>query len=258
MLKIEPTERFSSRVENYARFRPSYPREVIQVLEEECGLTRDTVVADVASGTGLFTRLLLEHGNRVFGVEPNSDMRRAGEEYLAAFRNFVSVDGRAEHTTLPGHSVDLITCAQAAHWFDRDQAIQEFQRVLKAGGYLVLLWNDRRIEGSALGRDYEQMVMQYGTDYAEVRRRDQASGDFLGPLARGTRVLGNHQDLDFDSLQGRLLSSSYVPRSGEPGHRPMLAELRRIFDIHQRSGRVRMEYDTKIFFGKLSSQSQET
>jgi SAM-dependent methyltransferase len=257
MLKIEPTQRFSSRVQNYARFRPSYPREVLHVLEEECGLAPDTVVADVASGTGLFTRLLLEHGNPVFGVEPNSDMRRAGEECLAEFRNFVSVDGTAEHTTLPDHSVDLVTCAQAAHWFDRDQAILEFQRILKTGGYLVLLWNDRRIEGSALGRDYERMVIEYGTDYAEVQRRDQASGDFFGPLPRGKRVLANHQDLDFDSLQGRLLSSSYVPHSGESGHQPMLAELRRIFDLHQRSGRVRMEYDTKIFFGKLSSRSQE-
>jgi SAM-dependent methyltransferase len=258
MLKIEPTERFSSRVENYARFRPSYPREVISVLEEECGLTANTVVADIASGTGLFTRMLLEHGNPVFGVEPNADMRRAGEEFLAEFRKFGSVEGTAERTTLPDHSVDLITSAQAAHWFDRDQAIQEFDRILKPGGYLVLLWNDRRIEGSALGTDYEQMVIRYGTDYAEVHRRDQASGDFFGPLGRGKRVLGNHQDLDFDALAGRLLSSSYVPHEGEVGHAPMLAELRRIFDIHQHSGRVRMEYDTKIFFGKFSSQSQET
>jgi hypothetical protein len=122
----------------------------------------------------------------------------------------------------------------------------------------VLLWNDRRVEGSALGTDYEQMVLEYGTDYAEVRRRDQASGDFFGPLARTKRSLSNHQDLDFDSLRGRLLSSSYVPHPGEPGHEPMLAELRRIFEIHQHSGRVRLEYDTKIFFGKLSAQSQET
>ena len=258
MLKLEPTKRFSSRVENYARFRPSYPREAIQVLEVECGLTPTTVVADIASGTGLFTRLLLENGNPVFGVEPNPDMRRAGEEFLAEFPNFVSRDGTAEHTTLPDHSIDLITCAQAAHWFDRDQAIQEFERILKPGGYLVLLWNDRRIEGSVLGTDYERMVTQYGTDYAEVRRRDQASGDFFGPLPRGKRVLGNHQDLDFDALRGRLLSSSYVPHPGEPGHRPMLAELRRIFEIHQHAGHVRMEYDTKIYFGKLSAQSQET
>src|SRR5215469_14971746 len=258
MLKIEPTERFSSRVENYARFRPSYPREVINVLEEECGLTANTVVADVASGTGLFTRLLLEHGNPVLGVEPNRDMRRAGEEFLAEFQKFVSVEGSAERTTLPDHSVDLITSPQAAHWFDRERALQEFERILKPGAYLVLLWNDRRVERSVFGGDYEQLVIQYGTDYAEVHRRDQASGDFFGPRPRAKRVLGNHQDLDFDALRGRLLSSSYVPHSGEPGHAPMLAELRRIFDIHQHSGRVRMEYDTNIFFGKLSAQSQET
>jgi len=258
MLKIEPTERFSSRVDDYARFRPSYPREVIRILERECGLTPNSVVADVASGTGLFTRLLLEHGNPVFGVEPNPDMRRRGEEFLAEFRNFVSVEGTAERTTLPDHSVDLITAAQAAHWFDRDRAIEEFERILKPGGYLVLLWNDRRVKDSVFDTDYEAMVIAYGTDYAEVRRRDQATGDFFGPLERVERVLGNHQDLDFDSLRGRLLSSSYAPAPGEPGHLAMLAELRRIFDLHQHSGRVRMEYETKIFFGKLAAQSEET
>ena len=258
MLKIEPTRRFSSRVENYTRFRPSYPEEVIHLLEEECGLRPTAVVADIAAGTGLFTRLLLAHGNPVFGVEPNPEMRRAGEKFLAEFPNFLSVEGTAEHTTLPDHAVDLITCAQAAHWFDRDRALEEFGRILKPGGFLVLVWNDRRVETSDFGRDYEQVVSQYGSDYAEVHRRDQASADFLGDFAQGQRVLQNHQELDFDSLAGRLLSSSYAPHPGEPGHAPMLEELRRIFELHQHSGRVRMEYDTKIFFGKLSAQSQET
>lgn len=252
MLKVEPTKRFSSRVENYSRFRPSYPQEVIALLEEECGLTTHAVVADVASGTGLFTRLLLEHGNRVFAVEPNPDMRRAGEEYLAEFPKFVSVQGTAENTTLLDRSVDLVTCAQAAHWFDRDKAITEFQRILRYGGCLALIWNDRRIEESAFGSEYEDLILQYGTDYAEVRRRDQACGDFFGSIHCQNRVLHNHQDLDFDSLKGRLLSSSYVPQVGDPGHDPMLAGLRRIFDTHQQAGRVRMEYNTKIFFGRPS------
>src|SRR5579864_3729802 len=141
MLKAEPTQRFSSRVENYVRFRPSYPPETIAVLRDECGLTADSTVADIASGTGIFTRLLLQNGNRVFGVEPNEKMRRAGEEYLAAYSNFTSIAGTAEATTLPRHSVDLITCAQAAHWFNREKALREFQRILKPAGYLVLIWN---------------------------------------------------------------------------------------------------------------------
>jgi ubiquinone/menaquinone biosynthesis C-methylase UbiE len=253
MLKAGPTQRFSSRVENYVRFRPSYPPQVIDLLRDECGLKSDDVVADVASGTGLFTRLLLENGNRVFGVEPNENMRRAGEEYLAVFPSFESVTGAAEATTLAGHSVDLITCAQAAHWFKQERAMPEFQRVLKPARYLVLIWNDRHT-GSAFAERYEDLVVKYGTDYSEVQRLGRAidGNEFFSPLTCEKRTLPNHQDLNYEALEGRLLSSSYAPQRGEPDCGPMLAELRQIFNEHQRGGMVRMEYDTNIYFGKLS------
>src|SRR6476620_3755120 len=164
MLEITPTQRFSSRVGNYSRFRPSYPAEIVGILRQECGLSPESVIADVASGTGIFTRLLLENGNRAFGVEPNDAMRKAGEEYLAAYPKFASVAGTAENTTLPDASVDLVTAAQAAHWFDRGKAITEFRRILKPEGYLVLLWNDRRTDASAFARDYESLLLEYGTD----------------------------------------------------------------------------------------------
>jgi ubiquinone/menaquinone biosynthesis C-methylase UbiE len=253
MLRAEPTQRFSARVENYVRFRPSYPPQVIDLLGEECGLKRDDVVADIASGTGLFTRLLLENGNRVFGVEPNENMRRAGEEYLAAYSNFISVNGTAEATTLASHSVDLITCAQAAHWFKREKAMPEFQRILKRGRYLALIWNDRHT-GNAFAESYEDLVVKYGTDYSEVQRMGRAidGNEFFVPLTCEKRTLPNYQDLDYEALEGRLLSSSYAPQHGDPDCGPMLAELRQIFNEHQHGGVVRMEYDTNIYFGKLS------
>jgi len=253
MLKIAPTERFSSRVETYVRFRPSYPKAVIDVLRDECGLSSESVVVDIASGTGLFTRLLLENGSRVFGVEPNLDMRRAGEEYLAGFPNFTSVAGTAESTTLPDHSMDLITSAQAAHWFKRDEAVKEFQRILKPGHYLALVFNNRQVKGSAFADDYEALVVKYGTDYSEVQRlgRIFEGDEFFAPFKCEKRVLPNYQELDYPALEGRLLSSSYAPQHGEPSCAPMLADLRRMFDKHQRGGLVRMEYDTNIYFGKL-------
>ena len=252
MLKTNPTERFSDRVENYARYRPTYPLEVLQVLKKECGLERDSVVADIASGSGIFTLLLLENGNRVFGVEPNPEMRRAGEEYLANYPNFTSVAGTAENTGLPARSVELVTAAQAAHWFDREKALHEFQRILKPAGYLALIWNDRRVDATPFDRDYEQMLLKHGTDYAEVKRLDNAAGRFFGSFQCEKRVLGNFQELDYAALEGRLLSSSYTPQPGHPAHVPMLAELRRIFDAHQAGGKVRMEYDTRLYFGHLA------
>lgn len=253
MLKAEPTERFSSRAENYARFRPSYPREVIDVLREECGLTPESILADIAFGTGLFTRRLLENGNRVFGVEPNDNMRRAGEDYLAEYPKFSSVNGAAEATTLPDNSVDLITCAQAAHWFDRDKSMREFQRILKPGRYLALIWNNRRA-GAGFGDAYEQLVANYGTDYSEVQRlgRSFEGSEFFGSFKCEKRTLPNFQEFDYESLEGRLLSSSYAPQPGDPAFAPMLEELHRIFTESQRDGRVRMEYDTDIYFAKIS------
>jgi SAM-dependent methyltransferase len=251
MLNTEPTQRFSSRVDNYSRFRPRYPKEILEILKQQCGLTPAFIIADVASGTGMFTRLLLENGNHVFGVEPNAEMRQAGEEYLANYPNFTSLAGAAEETSLPDHSVDLITCAQAAHWFDRDKALSEFHRILRPGGYLVLIWNDRRIDATAFARDYEQLLLKYGTDYGEVKRRDKASTEFFGSINHKKRVLRNFQDLDYAGLEGRLLSSSYTPQSAHATYAPMKAALKHIFDGHQIGGRVRMEYDTKLYFGQL-------
>ena len=254
-VSLNSTQRFSSRVDTYVRFRPSYPREIVEILERECGLTRDSVIADIASGTGLFTRLLLEHGSRVFGVEPNAEMRRAGEEFLAKYPKFTSVNGTAEATTLPDKSMDLITCAQAAHWFVREQAMPEFQRILTPGGYLVLIWNDRKMAGSRFSEEYERLAETYGTDYSEVQRLGRVidGNEFFREFKCQKRTLANYQDLNYTALEGRLLSSSYAPERGESSCAPMLDELRRIFDECQEKGLVRMEYDTNIYFGKLSN-----
>ncbi|MBV9341544.1 MAG: class I SAM-dependent methyltransferase [Acidobacteria bacterium] len=258
MLKIEPTKRFSSRAENYRRARPSYPKEIISIVKEQCGLTSAARIADVGSGTGIFTRLLVGNGNHVFGVEPNPEMRRAGEKYLSAYANFVSVAGSAEDTTLPDQAVDLITIANAAHWFEREKSLREFQRILTREGFLVLIENHRRLQGSEFGCAYEQLVRDYGTDYSEVQRRGKsAQGNaFFAPFRCEKRALSNYQDLDYAHLEARLLSSSFVPQPGDEHFAVMLAELRRIFDKYQQDGRVRMEHDINVYIGRISEQQQ--
>jgi ubiquinone/menaquinone biosynthesis C-methylase UbiE len=250
----DSTQRFSSRVGDYVRSRPGYPAEVISLLERECGLTANAVVADIASGTGIFTRMLLEHGNRVFAVEPNPDMRRAGEAQLASYPGFISVAGTAEATTLPDHSADLVTVAQAAHWFDREKARREFMRVLKPGGWTVLVWNERRTDSTAFLREYEGLLLTCGTDYKEVRheRTTAVIGGFFAPSPYRERVFEMRQEFDYPALEGRLLSSSYTPQAGHASHEPMLRELQRIFDAHQVQGRVSFEYNTRVYYGRLS------
>jgi SAM-dependent methyltransferase len=211
------------------------------------------VVADIASGTGIWTRALLVNGNRVYGVEPNAEMRQAGERLLATFPKFISVDGKAEATTLGDASVDFVTAAQAAHWFDRAAARREFQRILRPEGWLVLLWNERDVDGTPFLRDYEQLLLHYGTDYADVRheRTTEAVNEFFDPMPHEEGAFPLRQEFDYAGLEGRLLSSSYAPGPGHPKHASMLRELRRIFERHAADGRVAFDYKTRVYFGKL-------
>jgi SAM-dependent methyltransferase len=247
------TSRFSDRVENYVRYRPGYPAEVIQTLKTKCGLTPSQVVADVASGTGIWTRMLLENGNPVFGVEPNAEMRQAGERLLAGFPGFTSVAGTAEATTLKDRSVDFVTAAQAAHWFDRARARQEFVRILKPGGWLVLLWNERLTDSTAFLRAYEQLLLKYGTDYQDIRHEHTTAevNEFFDPAPFQECDFPMRQEFDYTGIEGRLLSSSYAPGPEHPQHAPMLRELRRIFDGFAVEGRAAFEYNTRVYFGRL-------
>jgi SAM-dependent methyltransferase len=253
MPATNPTQRFSSRVDNYVLYRPGYPPEVLELLKTECGITTDSVIADVASGSGIFTRMLVENGNRVFGVEPNAEMRQAGEDLLGSYSRFSSITGTAEATTLASHSVDLVTAAQAAHWFDWEKTRQEFIRILKPGGWTVLLWNERQTDSTPFLCDYEQLLLTYGTDYQEVRheRTTAEIARFFAPSPSRSSSLEMRQELDYRALEGRLLSSSYTPMPDDPDYEPMLRELRRIFDSHQAKGRVSLEYKTLVYYGQL-------
>jgi SAM-dependent methyltransferase len=254
MAVSDPTQRFSSRVEQYVKYRPGYPAGIIDTLRSECGLTDRATIADIASGTGLFTRMLLENGNEVFGIEPNAEMRAAGEQLLSEYPRFHSVGGRAEATTLLDHSVDYVTAAQAAHWFDREAARREFVRILKPGGWTVLVWNERCTDSSPFLRAYEEMLLRYGTDYSEVRHERTTStlDAFFHPAPFQSRVFDYRQEFDYEGVEGRLLSSSYTPQAGEANHEAMLRELRRLFDTYNKSGRVGFEYKTRVYFGRLA------
>ncbi len=247
------TSRFSDRVENYIRYRPGYPPEVLRWLQDECGLSPRHVIADIASGTGIWTRPLLENGNPVFGIEPNAEMRQAGERLLTAFPKFTSTAGTAEATTLPDASVDFVTAAQSAHWFDRAPARREFVRILEPGGWLVLLWNERLTDSTPFLREYEQLLLTYGTDYEDVRheRTTDAVNEFFDPEPYQEHAFDMRQEFDYAGLEGRLLSSSYAPGPEHPKHAPMLAELQRIFMTHAVAGRVDVDYKTRVYAGRL-------
>lgn len=247
----DSTQRFSERVDNYARYRPSYPDGLLRLLEDECSLTKGVPVADVGSGTGILSHLLLEHGARVYGIEPNREMRESGEKFLTDYDNFTSVAGTAEATTLPDAGVSLVTAGQAFHWFDLDSAREEFGRILAPNGYVALVWNSPRYDATPFMRAYLRLLERFGTDWDKVTHLG-VDAEALDPFFGGEfeeRRLENRQTLDQRALEGRLLSSSFVPGPEDPQSEPMLAELAGIFSEHQRGGEVVFEYEVKVFYG---------
>ena len=249
-----PTERFTNRVETYAKYRPGYPEAIIDLLRSECGLTPASVVADVGSGTGIFSEMLLKNGNTVIGVEPNGAMRGAAESLLRAYSKFQSVNGSAEATTLANASVNLITAGQAFHWFDAAAARDEFVRILKPGGFVALIWNDRKLDSTPFLRGYESLLREYGTDYAKVQEfnpLDQIAR-FFAPQSFTHKEFANRQEFDFSGFKGRVLSASYTPEPGNPKFEPMIKALQELFDACEENGRVAFEYDTRVFYGQLN------
>lgn len=252
---LRPTERFSDRVSDYLRFRPGYPPELLECLRRQCGLIAKWVIADVGSGTGLLAKLFLENGNRVIGIEPNAAMRNAGKEFLRAYKQFSSREGRAEETGLPAGSVDLVAAGQAFHWFDRQRARMEFERILKPRGWVALVWNERLTTTPFLA-DYEQLLHRYAPDYAQVDHRnvgEEALAEFFHPGHFRQEVFFIRQQFDWEGVQGRWLSSSYVPAAGQPGHEAMRQELRAMFGRYQQDGQVDWEYKTRVYYGKFAS-----
>jgi SAM-dependent methyltransferase len=250
----DPTSRFSDRVQDYVRWRPGYPSAVLEALRRDLGLQPAHVVADVGSGTGLLSRLLVENGNVVYGVEPNREMAAVAEADLGGTGRFHSVDGRAEATSLAAGSVDLVTAGQAFHWFRVPDSRAEFRRILRPGGGVALVWNLRRLDSTPFLRDYEAFLHRWSNDYEEVSAqyaKEESLRGLFGDAGWIERRFDSAQHFDFEGLRGRLLSSSYTPKEGDPRRQAMLAALPAVFETHACEGQVAFEYDTRLFLGRL-------
>ncbi|MGA8529632.1 MAG: class I SAM-dependent methyltransferase [Acidobacteriaceae bacterium] len=249
-----PTERFTGRVESYRRYRPGYPTALVDLLSRACNLTSHSVIADIAAGTGLLTEVFLAAGFSVTAVEPNAQMRAACSELIENYPRLRVVEGTAETTALAGGSVDLITVAQAMHWFDLEKARAEFVRILKPGGWCAIIYNNRPPSGDAFHEGYERLLQEYGVDYADVKRQHMGRkrlAAFFAPSPMECAVLPNEQSFDLEGLEGRVLSSSYMPQPGHLRFEAMREAVRRLFEQTQTGGRVTMKHDCVVCWGRL-------
>lgn len=249
-------KRFDGKGEIYARFRPSYPKEMIDFLYTEAGLSPNAAIADIGAGTGILTRLLLERGSTVFAVEPNADMRRQAETALKDCSACRFLCGNAEHTMLPDHCVDFVTAAQAFHWFDREQFKAECRRILKRSGKVILIWNCRD-EASALVQENAEVNKQYclrfrgfagGLNSPEAQR-EALHTFFAGPFM--TRQFENPQRFTQETFVGRNFSSSYAPSMDSDAGQRYQAVLQTLFQKYSQNGILTVPHHTYCHIGTV-------
>ncbi|HRE41997.1 MAG TPA: class I SAM-dependent methyltransferase [Ignavibacteria bacterium] len=252
-MKINPLERFSDRVENYIKFRPGYPDEIIRYLETEKILKTGDSIADVGSGTGISCELFLKYGYNVTGVEPNKEMRNSSIRLLSEYSNFKAVDGNSSDTNLKDKSVDLVSGFQAFHWFDIMKSKIEFKRILKNNGYAVFVWNTRK-EDTEFLKDYESLLQKFGTDYKQVKHNNINHQTVVNYFDKNFKYVEfqNSQKFDFDGLRGRLLSSSYAPNESDSLYNEMIFELEKIFKRHCLNEAVSFDYTTQVYSGSFN------
>jgi SAM-dependent methyltransferase len=246
----DTVSRFSNRVTDYVKYRPDYPREIIPFFADACDLTPQSVVADVGCGPGISSTMFLENGNSVIGVEPNEAMREAAREYLAEYNNFSVIDGRSDATTLSDRSIDVVLAAQAFHWFEPERTRAEFRRILKPGGRVVLMWNERQLDADAFHREYEALLVSWSTDYQTVRHENVTTEELRNFFQDeyGSKMFENNKIYDFDMLKGRMSSSSYIPSADDPAYPQMVKELRQIFAKHAVADRIEVRYNTSVYY----------
>ena len=248
-----PTSRFTGLAENYAKYRPSYPAAAIDFIITHCELRSNSLLVDIGCGTGISSRLFAERGICVIGVDPNDEMRRQAERTAASLRGPIPAyrKGRAEETGLPDASADVVLAAQAFHWFAPEPTLREFHRILKSGGWVVLMWNERD-EIDACTADYGR-VIRSAPDAAAVELPRGKAGDVLltsSLFVDAARFpFANEQPLDEDGLLGRAFSASYAPR--EPAAaQAFAAELHDVFARWQLNGTVTLRYESSVYVAR--------
>ena len=254
-MKQDNTKRFSNRADNYVKYRPSYPVEIVDFLQEKYQLSTDKVIADIGSGTGISSQLFLGKNYRVIGVEPNKEMLDKSVELLRRYKNFSTVAGTAENTLLEDKSVDAIVAGQAFHWFDKTACKKEFERILKSNGLVILIWNERLAQ-SAFEQEYDRLIVKHSIDYVKVDHRNinrKSIEDFFQPNPVELKVFSNQQIFDFEGLKGRLLSSSYAPAEDDPRSTPMIADLKILFDKYQTDNTIVIHYATNAYVASIKN-----
>ena len=243
-------DKFTGKAENYEKFRPSYPIEILNSFYDY-NLNQNSIIADIGSGTGKLTKIFLENGNIVYAVEPNDDMRNMAISTLNEYKNFISIKGSAEITTLQNKIIDFVTVGQAFHWFNPLKALDEFKRILKNNGVLALVWNNGKTS-SAFMQEYEN-ILDNIKNHNNKNHRDISDETIEKYYSKDYKKLTveNIHELNFNEILGRVLSSSCSPKENTKEYYETRNLLKEIFNKYKQNDKIIIEYETVIYIGRL-------
>jgi SAM-dependent methyltransferase len=247
-------DRFTGRAGVYSKYRPGYPAEYIDYLIAANLLAAGSVIADIGAGTGILSRQLLERGLKVLAVEPNADMRKTSEQQMASYPAFISVNGAAEDTTLESASVDLVTAAQAFHWFDHEKFKIECRRILKEGTKVALAWNSRDYTYE-LVQENEELCKEYCPDFVAFSHGIESTPEVFAAFFKGGAYefcsFRNDVQYDIEGFIGRNLSGSYSPAEGDSNYRPFIEGLTTLFNRFSSHGQLIVPSITRSYMGNV-------
>ena len=243
---------FSDKADNYVKARPSYAKGLLDMLENY-GLKNGSKVADIGSGTGIFTRQLLDKGATVYAVELNDKMRRKAEGSLEKFENFISVNASAEKTSLDDNSVDFVTCAQSFHWFDKEKFKPECKRILKQNGYVALVWNTRDMSSESV-KELSNLTSKNCPKFVGFNGGTRVNEEMINKFFDGKYdyfEFDNPLEYDEKKFIERCLSSSYSPKEGDENYSPYVADCKNFFEKFQKDGIYKMPNISALYIGKI-------
>lgn len=248
-------DRFSDKAKKYELYRPTYPEDVLLKILDKCKIVPSIKikVADIGSGTGKFTQLLLADGFTVYAVEPNEQMRTIAENKFKNYSNFNSINKMAENTNLENNSISLITVAQAFHYFDLEKVKNEFKRILKKDGKVVLLWNFRLRESKFI-QEYEEIIYNlHSSKIKPTHAQDNMTDEIFKAFFTNYEIINlpNSQEFDFNGLWGRTLSNNHMPKEDEPEYTKLYNSIKKLFNKYNQNGKVIFEYRTQIVIGDI-------
>ncbi|RXJ02465.1 SAM-dependent methyltransferase [Anaerobacillus alkaliphilus] len=250
---MDNTHKFNGKAGIYSLYRPDYPDQLIKDIIEEFHLNKNSLIADIGSGTGIFSKKLLKFQLQVVAVEPNEEMRDVAKSELNEYTRFTSINGTAENTTLEANSIDIITVAQAFHWFNQGKFKKECQRILKPGGKVFIVFNNRDIH-SDVSKEIISIFKKYCSDFRGFSNGIEEDLDVYNNFFT-TDYSYNSYDFpllyDKSSFIGRHLSASYALKEGDPLYPQFLEEFSNLFDFYQKDGILHLPNVTKSYWGSV-------